>query len=257
MQYITRHSTSCQPHTLKWSQERNVQHLHAQSYPATGYAQNWIQIKLLAVVGTFEKLHLHVAMNKPDTRIFPFSFGLSNCRFLLIRGKRKDDSNCNLCDFLDSPSKELKVKGNYTFTIMNRGSCAWQPVFAACVCSLKCASTHGMYWRCELRVPLDNHTLKLGVRTGRAVVVLKIIDVKWEEKKLYGRRHIVWHYRANNKAMCKCNTVPLQMAFLLLLCWTNYQQWGNIYYMLLTYIYPKVEHSKCNYPLIMILQRVW
>lgn len=34
-------------------------------------------------------------------------------------------------DFLDTPHKETKVESNYTFTIMNRGCQAWQPVFAA------------------------------------------------------------------------------------------------------------------------------
>lgn len=61
----------------------------------------------------------------------PFTFWMSNCRFLLIQGGRSDDSTCKICDFLDNPHKQPEVKGNYTFTKMNQRCQAWQPVFAA------------------------------------------------------------------------------------------------------------------------------
>lgn len=131
--YSTSHRKSCPPQNSRLPQGHNVQHLHAQSSPATGYnIWNLIQIQLL--MWTFENLHLNDAMNKPDTRIVLFHIWLNNCRLALIQEKEVMISIIVIviaADFLDTPHKETKVKSNYTFTIMNHGCQAWQPVFAA------------------------------------------------------------------------------------------------------------------------------
>lgn len=80
---------------------------------------------------TFENLHLNGAMNKPDTRIVPFAIWLNNCGLALIQAKEVMILIVIAADFLDTPHKETKVKSNYTFTKMNHGCQAWQPVFAA------------------------------------------------------------------------------------------------------------------------------